>query len=504
MSIPLIVNGVTFNYPQEFDTHWGPTLTNWSSAVTTGMLQKAGGSFPLTAEVNFGTSFGIKALYFKSTASNIAATGVLRLSNASSGIVWRNFLNNADLALTVNASNQLTFNGISIGATTSLTDGHILVGDVTNQPADVAMTGDISITDTGVTSIGTGVIINTDINASAAIALSKLAPTTAYYWYAANASGVLTPLAVTASRIVTTDTNGLPTTISSPTLTEIAYVGGVTSAIQTQIDSKVAKAGDTMSGVLNMGSHKIIAMTQGTNTGEAISYPVTTSEISATAGIVGTQLANATVTGTQIASSVALAGSPTTTTQAATDSSTKIATTAYVQSDIKFDFLATLSASNSSSLQFTGLSTSIYSKLHVVIDDVIPVSNDVLLEVQLSTGSGFLTTNYNHTTIRWTASGATTDGTDGTSVWTLNSVGDGLGNAANHKYSVELDIFNNVTALKRGVWHGIGLFANGRYEGIEGRGEVDTNSAAIDGLKFLMSSGNISTGTFTIYGLRSS
>ena len=45
--------------------------------------------------------------------------------------------------------------------------------------------------------------------------------------------------------------------------------------------------------------------------------------------IVAADITNATITGTQIASSVALAGSPTTTTQTAGDDSTKIATTAY-------------------------------------------------------------------------------------------------------------------------------------------------------------------------------
>jgi hypothetical protein len=45
--------------------------------------------------------------------------------------------------------------------------------------------------------------------------------------------------------------------------------------------------------------------------------------------IVAADITNGTITGTQIASSVALAGSPTTTTQTAGDDSTKIATTAY-------------------------------------------------------------------------------------------------------------------------------------------------------------------------------
>lgn len=65
MSVPLVVNGVSFNYPVVGDENWGPDATGWASAVTTGMLQKAGGSFTLTADVNFGTSFGLIAQYFR-------------------------------------------------------------------------------------------------------------------------------------------------------------------------------------------------------------------------------------------------------------------------------------------------------------------------------------------------------------------------------------------------------------------------------------------------------
>lgn len=260
MAIPLTINGVTFQYPQQFDRNWGPTLTNWSSAVTSGMLQKAGGSFTLTAEVDFGATYGLKAPYFKSAAAGIASTGILRLANASSGVVWRNQLGSADLALTVNSSNQLTFNGTPIGATTSLTDGHILVGNVSNQPADVAMTGDIAITNLGVTSIGSGVIVNADVNASAAIAVSKLAT-------------------LTASRAVVLDGSGL-LSAATTTATEIGYVNGVTSAIQTQLNNITGTllptylplGGGTMTGVLNMGSNKITSLSQGTTSSDAATF----------------------------------------------------------------------------------------------------------------------------------------------------------------------------------------------------------------------------------------
>jgi hypothetical protein len=65
-----------------------------------------------------------------------------------------------------------------------------------------------------------GSIVNADVSGSAAIALSKLAATTASRALVSDASGVITPATTTA--------------------TEIGYVNGVTSAIQTQLNAKQA------------------------------------------------------------------------------------------------------------------------------------------------------------------------------------------------------------------------------------------------------------------------
>jgi len=81
-----------------------------------------------------------------------------------------------------------------------------------------------------------GTIVNADINASAAVAYSKLALT-----------GAIVSTDIANDTIVNADINtaaaidwtklGISSTVSS---TEIGYVDGVTSAIQTQIDSKLA------------------------------------------------------------------------------------------------------------------------------------------------------------------------------------------------------------------------------------------------------------------------
>lgn len=60
-----------------------------------------------------------------------------------------------------------------------LTSGRIIVGSGANVPTAVAVTGDVTISNAGVTAISSGVIVNADVNASAAIDRSKLANGTA-------------------------------------------------------------------------------------------------------------------------------------------------------------------------------------------------------------------------------------------------------------------------------------------------------------------------------------
>ena len=60
----------------------------------------------------------------------------------------------------------------------ALTSGNIVLGSSANVATSTAITGDVSISNTGVTAIAAGVIVNADINASAAIAGSKIVAAT--------------------------------------------------------------------------------------------------------------------------------------------------------------------------------------------------------------------------------------------------------------------------------------------------------------------------------------
>lgn len=125
-------------------------------------------------------------------------------------------------------SDTLTYRSAGVP---SLTDSHIFVGDAANAAQDVAVSGDIGISNTGVTSISSGVIVNGDVNASAAIAYSKLnlGLSLLNSDISASAAIALNKLAATtASRALVSDASGFvsPATTTS---TEIGFVNGVTS-----------------------------------------------------------------------------------------------------------------------------------------------------------------------------------------------------------------------------------------------------------------------------------
>ena len=101
----------------------------------------SGGTFPLTADLSFGTNFGIFAKYFTSVSANPAGVGVVRLANTDA-VEWRNAANNANLPLSVDSSNNLLWNGDIIS--TSSSSPVLSITGTANQIIASAATGNIS------------------------------------------------------------------------------------------------------------------------------------------------------------------------------------------------------------------------------------------------------------------------------------------------------------------------------------------------------------------------
>lgn len=115
----------------------------------------------------------------------------------------------------INGAGSATATKITAGLP-DLNSGQMYVGNASNTAAAVTPSGDVTIDNAGVTSISSGVIVNADVNASAAIARSKLASGTNYRILANNSSGVMSEnAALTATRIIASDANGQLASLSS-------------------------------------------------------------------------------------------------------------------------------------------------------------------------------------------------------------------------------------------------------------------------------------------------
>lgn len=115
MSTAVNFNGSSFTVPELGEEDWAGSsrVDGLLVSLANNALSKAGGTFTLTSEVDFGGSAGLKALSYKSRGTNVSSTGILRLANAEI-IGWRNNANSADLPLTVDSSDALVFNSVAV------------------------------------------------------------------------------------------------------------------------------------------------------------------------------------------------------------------------------------------------------------------------------------------------------------------------------------------------------------------------------------------------------
>lgn len=104
------LNGSNYTLPSRADTQdWAAQWQAFIAALCAQTLQpNTGSSLPLTAELDLGAAFGLRALALRSEAASPAAAGFLRLG-AAELLAWRNQANNGDISLGIGSVNQLLF-----------------------------------------------------------------------------------------------------------------------------------------------------------------------------------------------------------------------------------------------------------------------------------------------------------------------------------------------------------------------------------------------------------
>jgi hypothetical protein len=131
------------------------------------------------------------------------ATGAVTVDKLGTGAVTSaKILDGTIVNADINASAAVALSKLASG-----TAGQLVVHNASGVPTATTVTGDVTITSGGVTAIASGAIVNADVSASAAIELSKLATSTAGNIIVYNSSGV--PTAVAESGDVTIDASGV-------------------------------------------------------------------------------------------------------------------------------------------------------------------------------------------------------------------------------------------------------------------------------------------------------
>ena len=95
------------------------------------VITQAGGSIPLDANLNLGSTYQIaigslKASYLE-VPTGAASSGVVRLANADS-VAWLNAAGNADLALSVGSDDKLKFGGVPVIVNPMTAQGDLIIG----------------------------------------------------------------------------------------------------------------------------------------------------------------------------------------------------------------------------------------------------------------------------------------------------------------------------------------------------------------------------------------
>ena len=224
------------------------TGTNTTQLATTSFVQQelniltSGAPAALNTLDELAAALGDDANYAATITTALAAkaplasptfTGTVTLptGTVTSGMIADGTIVNGDIS----ASAAIALSKLANG-----TSGQIIVANASGVPTWVSETGDITISDTGATAISAGVIVDGDINASAAIAQSKI-------------SGLTTDLAAKAPLASPTFTGTVAGITKS--MVGLANVDNtadsakpVSTATQTALDLKANLASPTLTG----------------------------------------------------------------------------------------------------------------------------------------------------------------------------------------------------------------------------------------------------------------
>jgi hypothetical protein len=141
-------------------------------------------------------------------------------------------------------------------------------------------------------------------------------------------------------------------------------------------------------------------------------------------------------------------------------------------------------------------------EIEIVLSSVIPATDNANLLCRFSQSSSFLAGAADYEWILFYNATSVNDASD--SEIEVQS-GLGLGTTALEYYTASFRVVkpNTAAATKSIVWSGSARLSDAAAYVVRGQGALIANTNAIDGVRFLMSSGNLASGFYQVYGRRS-
>jgi hypothetical protein len=150
----------------------------------------------------------------------------------------------------------------------NITAGQVLLGNASNVPTATALSGDVTVNSSGVTAIGSGVIVDADISPSAEIAVSKLADGAARQLLQTDAAGTdvewTSDVAIPGTLAVTGATTLAAATATTPATDNNSTAVATTAYVRAQLYAPLASPALT-------GTPTVPTAAVGTNTTQAAS-----------------------------------------------------------------------------------------------------------------------------------------------------------------------------------------------------------------------------------------
>ncbi len=273
MSETVNFNGTNYTVPSNRQAKgWGTSLTSYLVALGQNSLAKSGGNFTLTADANFGATYGLVAKYFKSLSSNIALSEIIRLAN-NEGIAFRNAANDGDLVLKADASDDLVYEGNRILDTTDILDEDDLVSDsATKVPTQQSVK---AYADTGLSAkapVSTTVTLGTDQTITGIKTLDKELGFKHITTPSNPSAGYMKIYPKSDGKFYSLDESGTEVDIGAGVSTATPTAAGIVTSFTPTIKSRVKSVSNDDYTILDTDGYDIFAFSTGA-TGRALDLP---------------------------------------------------------------------------------------------------------------------------------------------------------------------------------------------------------------------------------------